>query len=191
MDGVVEPEVGVARLTGAWRQASKERSGACGKAHPSEPSDELGAVELARAVLHDVSRRGTESSSARQTDSTPHSAYRGPSRLNVAAARFGAAHALSGRSVYDLVADIMALERAALRIRVADPCAVHAAAECAMLAGTAAFTRAIAETERRRVREVRHDLTNAVGTARNAIVLMGWKRAGGSLGRWRSFRAGA
>jgi hypothetical protein len=95
-----------------------------------------------------------------------------PSRLSVAAARFGSSRASRGGAIYDLISDLVALEHAALEVHVGDASAVQSAAACALLAGTAAFTRAAADDERKRVRDARHDLLNAVGTIRNAILLM-------------------
>lgn len=180
VDVLEEPEVGVARLASAWRQAAREHATGRGSVRVSESIDDTCAGDLARAVVNELcQRRDGGSASARQDDQPPHAAPGGPSRLSMAAARFGASRALQGGSVYDLVADLMALERAALRVKLADACAIHTTAECALLAGTAAFARAIAEAERKRVRDVRHDLTNAVGTVRNAILLMDEEPASG------------
>lgn len=175
VEALQEPEMGAVRLARAWRQAASE-PGSGGSMASGKASERIGdtcATDLARAVSNELGRLSDGlASHTHYEDVSPTGSARAPSRLSVAAARFGASRALNGGSIYDLVADLMALERAALRVKLADPCAVHAASECALLAGTAAFTRAIAEAERKRVRDVRHDLTNAVGTVRNAILLM-------------------
>jgi len=183
VEAVEEPEVGAARLARAWRLAAKERATGRADSRAAEQMDETCAADLARAVLNDLCRRRDDASSP--DDGERNAAQpSGPSRLSIAAARFGASHAVRGGSVYDLVADLMALERAALRVQLADACAVHACAECALLAGTAAFTRAVADTERKRVRDARHDLTNAVGTVRNAILLMDEQTSSDSRGHF-------
>lgn len=175
-----EPEVGAVRLANAWRQAAGEHATGRGSVRASQSIDDTCAADLARAVVNELcQQRDGATSLPRQDNPLSHAAPGGPSRLSIAAARFGASRALQGGSVYDLVADLMALERAALRVKLADACEIHATAECALLAGTAAFTRAIAEAERKRVRDVRHDLTNAVGTVRNAILLMDEEPASG------------
>jgi hypothetical protein len=153
MDGVVEPGVAATRLARAWREAAAEPAGA---GQLSRRVGESCALEFARAVLHDITADGGD----------------GPRRVSIAAARLGSARAGRGGSIYELIADLVALERAALDIQLADATTIQSALSCALLAGTAAFTRAAALDERKRIREARHDLMNAVGAVRNAILLM-------------------
>lgn len=152
MQELIEPEKDAARFARAWREAAADAAGGCA---PGRIDDATAAV-FARAMataLRDLDNGGAE-------------------RLSAAAARLGASRARRGSAIYDLVSDLAALERAALELQLGDPRAVQAAVACALLAGTAAFSRVAAQRERKRVRDARHDLLNAVGAVRNAILLL-------------------
>ncbi|MEO6877191.1 MAG: hypothetical protein ABI205_01840 [Gemmatimonadaceae bacterium] len=103
-----------------------------------------------------------------------------------AAAAFGAAYAASGGTQNSLVADLDSLEAALferlferaeptsteVRTLAARTRRVHALAALARRSAAAAFGHSIAVLARERARIARPDIANAIGTVRNAIVLM-------------------
>lgn len=154
MAGIVESRMIAVRFARAWREAAAESVGIDG-ALSSRIDDECAAA-FAKAMIQVV----------RDQDEA------GQSRLSAAATRLGSSRAQRGGSIYDLVFDLVALESAALQLELADARVVQAAVASALLAGTAAFARVAGQRERKRIREARHDLMNAVGAVKNAIVLM-------------------
>ena len=113
-------------------------------------------------------------------------------------ALFGAHFASIGGSVAALVDELDRLESAVLEHIGADAATkpaheivhsvreLHSRAAFARRASTAAFGQTVSSADRQRVRIARHDIANAIGTVRNAILLM---EDEGSQGAHEHFRA--
>ena len=99
-------------------------------------------------------------------------------------ARLGAHFASTGASIAALVEELDRLESAVLEHIAASSSTkstdevvrslrqLHACAAFARRAATAAFGHTVGSVDRQRVRIARHDIANAIGTVRNAILLM-------------------
>jgi hypothetical protein len=113
-------------------------------------------------------------------------------------AAFGAHFASIGASIAALIDELDGLESAVLdHIAAAAPAKpgdevmrsirqLHSHAAFARRAATAAFGQTVSLEDRQRVRRARHDIANAIGTVRNAILLMDEE---GSQGAREHFRA--
>jgi hypothetical protein len=106
--------------------------------------------------------------------------------IAASAAAFGAAYGTSGGTQNSLVADLDCLEATLIEqiFECAEPAQgealelaarvlkVHSLAALARRSAAAAFDHSLATAARQRSRIARHDIANAIGTVRNAIVLM-------------------
>jgi hypothetical protein len=120
-------------------------------------------------------------------------------RLATAAAALGASYATAGGSVSSLVEEVddldsLLLERIASRTPAvtepASPIATIRALQRASALGrrsaTAAYGHALSTAARKRSRIARHDIANAIGTVRNAILLMEDEASEGSRDHFRA-----